>query len=236
MAARMDHFYLLQRLRQAAAAEEAIRLARDLHDGLLQSLTAAALELQTVHGLLPEKPEMARDRLGEVQRLIAAEQRDLRSFITVLKPVPLAATEAEASLAARLDELAKWVERQWGLRVELKVEPTEARISDGLAQQTYLMIHEALVNAARHAQASAARVELGAHDGRLSITVADNGRGFPFRGRYDHAALAEHGLGPASLKGRIASLGGSLAIDSAESGARLEITLPLSPPGASDAH
>src|SRR5207247_10314028 len=84
MAARMDHFYLVQRLHQAASLEERLRLARDLHDGLLQSLTAAALQLEAVRGLLAEKPEMARDCLLEVQRLIAAEQRDLRAIVREL--------------------------------------------------------------------------------------------------------------------------------------------------------
>jgi signal transduction histidine kinase len=60
--------------------------------------------------------------------------------------------------------------------------------------------------------------------------VADDGHGFPFRGRYDHAALVEARLGPASLRDRAASLGGTLTIDSEGSGSRLEIALPLSQP------
>jgi signal transduction histidine kinase len=235
-AASLDHYYLLQRLRQAAAGEERILLARDLHDGLLQSLTAAALQLETVRGLLAEKPDMARARLLEVQQLIAAEQREVRAFVRELQPAALALPEADSSLAAWLDELVKWIDRQWGLRVDVIMERPEAPMAEGLAQQTYLVIHEALVNAARHAQASVVRVELEARDSPMRITVADNGRGFSFRGRYDQAALTELGLGPASLKERIASLGGTLAIDSTESGARLEITLPLAMAGASDAH
>ena len=69
-----------------------------------------------------------------------------------------------------------------------------------------------------------------------SLSVADNGRGFRFHGTYDHATLTEMKLGPVVLKERIASLRGSLAINSTESGARLDITLPLAPPGAGDAH
>jgi len=70
----------------------------------------------------------------------------------------------------------------------------------------------------------------------VRILVADNGCGFSFRGCYDHAKLTEMKLGPVSLKGRIASLGGSLAIDSTDAGARLDIRLPLAGPGVRHGH
>jgi signal transduction histidine kinase len=66
---------------------------------------------------------------------------------------------------------------------------------------------------------------------QVRIRVTDDGRGFRFRGHYDQAALTDMKLGPVTLKERIAVLHGSLAIDSDESGAGLEITLPLAPPG-----
>lgn len=231
VATRMEHFYLSRELQQAAATEERIRLARDLHDGLLQSLTATALQLETVGPLLEKEPEAARARLLEIQRLIAAEQRDLRSFVRRLKPAPLGPAEAQSDLVAGLKELAQRMERQWGLRVELSVARMEAGIPEALAHDIYRMVHEALVNTARHAGASLGRVEIGAQDNRVRITVADNGRGFPFRGHYDHAALTAMRLGPVTLRERVESLGGSLAIDSSEAGARLDITVPLVGPG-----
>lgn len=236
VAARMDHFYLLQRLRQSAVMEERIRLARELHDGVLQSLTGAALQLQTIRRLFEWDPQAAQDRLLEIQRLIADEQRDLRFFIQELKPAPLGPPEADSSLAARLDELSERIERHWGLRVEVKLERPEARIPEALVREIYRIVHEALVNAARHAHASAAQVELGLQGDQVRLSVADNGRGFRFHGTYDHATLTEMKLGPVMLKERIASLRGSLAIHSTESGARLDIILPLAPPGTGNAH
>jgi signal transduction histidine kinase len=59
------------------------------------------------------------------------------------------------------------------------------------------------------------------------IVMADNGDDYPFRGRYDLAALTERKLGPVSLQERIVSLGGGVTTDSTESGSRLKITLPL---------
>lgn len=232
VAARMDHLYLLQRLQQAAATEERIRLARQLHDGVLQSLTGAALQLQTVGPLLQTDGRAARERLLEIQRLLAEEQRDLRFFIQELKPAPLPLSGADSSLGARLRELTERIERHWGLRVRLAVDPVSRPVAEPLLREIYLILHEALVNAARHAQASSARVEVREQEGQIRIVVADDGRGFRFRGRYDQAALSELKLGPVTLKERITALRGSLAIESGDSGARLEITVPLPPPGA----
>jgi len=69
---------------------------------------------------------------------------------------------------------------------------------------------------------------------QVRVIVADDGRGFRFHGHYDHATLTEMKLGPVTLKERIVSLGGSLSIDSSESGARLEIVLPVARAGARD--
>ena len=85
---RLDHLFLTRRLLQLAATEERIRLARDLHDGALQSLTGIALRLAAARRLLDENGVEGRERLAEVQRLIAAEQRDFRFFIQELKPAP----------------------------------------------------------------------------------------------------------------------------------------------------
>jgi len=236
VAVRMDHYYLLQRLRRAAVDEERIRLAGELHDGVIQSLTGAALQLETIGRLMKQDPQGAQERLTQIQRTIADEQRDLRSFVEELKPAPLDSPEGNFGLALRLEELSRRFEDQWGLHVELKTEGLDKRISKERANGIYRIVRETLVNTAKHAHASAVWVEVDVRDSLAHITVADNGRGFSFRGRYDHAALTQLRLGPVSLKERVASLGGSLIIDSTEAGARLEIGLPLRQPGSADGH
>lgn len=228
---RLEHFYLLKQLQQTAATEERIRLARDLHDGLLQSLTGAALQLETVQRLMESDPQTARQRLLEIQRLITAERRDLRSQIRELKPAPPSQPEMDSDLATRLKELAQRINRHWGLSVELNLERLEPRIPRTLAQEIYFIVHESMINTARHAKASALRAEIAVKDNGVYIMVSDDGRGFPFRGRYDHETLATMNLGPVTLKERITSLGGSLALDSSDNGTRLEITLPLTEKG-----
>ena len=85
----MDQFYLSRRLQQAAVTEERLRLARNLHDGLLQSLTGMSLQMAAVRRLLEENLHAARDHLLEIQHLIAEEQRDLRFLVRELKSATL---------------------------------------------------------------------------------------------------------------------------------------------------
>ena len=230
-ASQMDQFYLLKQLQQTAAMEERVRLARDLHDGLLQSLTAAALQLQTVHRMMEGEPQAARERLADIQQTISVEQRNLRSHIRHLKPLCAGRPEPDQDLSGRLRELAERIERQWGPHVELDLKLGENEVPSDLANNVYFIITEALFNAVRHAQTSSVRVELIAEPHELRIVVVDNGCGFPFRGRYDAAALNALNIGPATLKERIASLQGTLVIESTGSGARLEITVPLNRKG-----
>jgi signal transduction histidine kinase len=225
--ARLEHFYLLQRLQQSAVMEERVRLARDLHDGLLQSLAGTALQLHALRRTLGDEPREAVDRLQELQNLIVNEQQQLRAFIRELRPVPLLPAAREGSLGVSLRNLAHRVERHWGLRVDLVVGPLDASEADVLGYDISHIVHEALVNAARHGGGSAARVEVGTSGASITILVTDNGRGFGFQGRYDLPALMHMNAGPVTLKERVASLGGTLTLESRTSGARLEIALPV---------
>ncbi|HYM60979.1 MAG TPA: histidine kinase [Thermoanaerobaculia bacterium] len=225
VAARLDQLDLADRMRDAAVTDERIRLARDLHDGLLQSLAGAALQLETIHILLERDPAAARARLRTVQEIIAADQSELRTFITQLRPRP--AEAAEGVLAKRLGALAERFERQWGLAVEIAINPRSSRFADSLAGEIYSIVNEGLSNAAKHAKASRVRASIAADSEEVVITIEDNGRGFPFFGTFDLAELDEQKRGPVTLKERIASLSGSLVLTSTERGSRLEIAILL---------
>jgi len=229
VAAELDQYYLTRQLRTAAVTDERVRLACDLHDGMLQSLTGTALQLQALARLMekdpPVPPADLREALREIQRLIAADQRDLRFFIEELKPAPRALA-GPADLADRMAELAARLQRLWNLEVDVHLEELDGRLSEAFTRQLYRLLREALFNVARHAQASRARIEVARRERTLSIAVTDDGRGFPFTGSYDHEELGRRKLGPVSLKERVAALGGSLAIDSHPGRTRLEIRLP----------
>ena len=108
---------------------------------------------------------------------------------------------------------------------------SDEHVPAAMGREIYRVVREGLVNAARHSKGSLARAEVVLENGQVCISICDDGLGFPFRGYYDQATLTTMGVGPAMLKSRIAFLEGSLSIHSDETGARLEITLPLSQPG-----
>jgi len=95
-------------------------------------------------------------------------------------------------------------------------------------QAVRLMVREAVVNALKHAQPSRVAVEVESSDSSsVRIVVSNDGRGFPFRGRFDHEQLAASNAGPASLRERVHELAGTLAIESMPTGSRVEISVPI---------
>jgi signal transduction histidine kinase len=217
-----------ERLQQVTTQDERMRLARELHDGVLQSLMAAVLQLETVSRLIETDPNAAKVRLSDVQRMIGQEQRELRAWTERLdSAVPLLSTTG-ADLAAALGTLRQRLSMRWGLRVELTV-AIRGTVSRVLGDEICRIVQEALNNVGRHARAGVAHVSirLGRGPYPMRIAVADNGCGFPFRGRFDLADLTTRQIGPKSLRERVASLGGELILTSELSGSRLEISLPL---------
>jgi signal transduction histidine kinase len=89
------------------------------------------------------------------------------------------------------------------------------------------MVHEAVVNAMKHASATRVNVTVDEGTDRLRIVVSDDGRGFPFKGLYDHRALGDADVAPRSLFDRVTALGGKMSIESADHGSRIEMVVSL---------
>jgi signal transduction histidine kinase len=225
IAAQLDESALFQSMRVAAVSEERLRLARDLHDGLLQSLTAIKLQLERVHHLIRFNAAEAQDSLRAIQDLIAHDQQELRVFITQLRPRALAAHSLP--LADRLAALAARFRQQWGIEVAVTLTPSFARVRDSVGGELFNLVAESLANAAKHAHASRIDVNVTIVDGMAEIEVEDNGHGFPFRGTYDLTALDEAHRGPVTLRERVASLRGSMMLHSSENGARIQMKIPI---------
>jgi signal transduction histidine kinase len=221
-----SRFFSKDRLESAAVREERERLARELHDGVLQSLTGAALQLNALAHAVEADPRAARVRLGEIEALISDQQRELRAWIESRLLSAPAAMASTAELTAALDKLCRRAEWQWGLRVQLEVDD-HVSVPRVLGDAIHRIFQEGLSNIGRHARARVARLHLCSTLDRACITIADDGVGFPICGSFDLAALDARDAGPASLRKRVASLGGTLQLASDPSGSRLDIGLPL---------
>jgi signal transduction histidine kinase len=217
----LEQHFLVVETRQSAANQERIRVARELHDGIAQSLAAATFHIRGLRKAVVTDPETARAGLDEIEKLLVNEQRELRLFMQELRP--WTSTSDDGSVRGRLQELCHRVSSLWGVEVELE---ESDEIGQPMAWEVYRLAQEGLINAARHAQATLIRVAASRSGNRVTIRVADNGHGFPFEGVYDLATLEEKKIGPVSLKERVASLRGDLLLSTNSSGTTLEITLP----------
>jgi signal transduction histidine kinase len=110
----------------------------------------------------------------------------------------------------------------------VRATPPDLRVPSGAEQTLRLLVREAIINALKHAQPSRVSVDVERiNPGSLRVVVSDDGRGFPFRGRRTHEELQAANAGPVSLRERLSSIGGALAIESMATGSRVEMTVPV---------
>ncbi len=188
-----------------AGYEERRRLERDLHDGAQQRLVSIGLAIRHVQARLPSASPEAGDLDGAVAEVGRAIE-ELRELARGIRPAGL-----DDGLAPALRGLA--------LRSPLPttVDATEERFEDHVETAAYFVASEALANAAKHARASLATVDVASRSGTLVLTVTDDGGG---------GALASAGSGLAGITDRVAALGGTLRVVS-PAGAGTVVTAEL---------
>ena len=195
--------------------DERRRIALELHDGVGQVLTALTLTLDAATGAPGPR---AKTRSVHSARLLASTAlAEVRHLAHRMRPARL----EERGLAAAIRDLAG----QSGFPVRVhgdhELDPLPA-LEPTATVGVYRIIQEALANAARHSGAPVAHVWISSLDGRLSVVVADEGRGF------DPGAAVDPGIGLAGMYERAELLGGRLSIQSAPgSGTRVTLDLPV---------
>jgi signal transduction histidine kinase len=213
----LDQMNFVEMMREGVANEERLRLSRDLHDGLLQSLGGLALHVRGARRAAGGDPRETERRLDLVVEQLIDAQRALRDFVEGLRPELVRRRDL---LRARLSRVAHSIELQWGVAVELDTTGDVDALDVRRADDVVALVAEALTNAARHAGATSIRTTVAVEEGRVCVDVVDDGRGFPIHGRLDS------GDAPWSLRERVNAVGGELAIESSPRGARVEIRLP----------
>jgi signal transduction histidine kinase len=200
-------------LRRLGLMEERERIAKELHDGIIQSLFAVGMSLQAT-ALTSNSPETASRVDGAVDELDRVI-RDLRNYIFELRPSIL----ADRDLDQALRELGNEIRKQSPTEVEVEVDSELAASVSSSSHHIVQMTREALSNVARHAQAGHALVRLARSGTSAVLSIEDDGVGFDVRG--DSA-----GSGLRNMRERAAVMGATLLITSrAGKGTKLRLTL-----------
>lgn len=190
------------------------RIARQLHDLVIQRLFATGMSLQAAAGMLPEGP--AAERVGQAVDALDETIRDIRSSIFMLQAHP--AQDSQPGLRAQIIAVTDEMTQALGFAPSLRLDgKLEEAFSGDVGDDLLLALREALSNAARHARASKVEVTVSGGDD-LILVVQDNGSGMGETSRRS---------GLANLGHRAAALGGRLLIGPAEGGGtRLEWRVP----------
>jgi two-component system sensor histidine kinase UhpB len=175
---------------------ERVRVAQDLHDQVGQTLTAALLELEHMARSVPEG---SRAEVEAVQEIVQLGLEDIRRIARELRPEALDDLGLPSALAALTERFA----RQARLEIDLHIEPELPNLSREAELVIYRVAQEALTNVARHSGSSTAELRLErAGADRVSLTVADAGRGLPtdatagggMQGMAERASIVEAAL------------------------------------------
>jgi signal transduction histidine kinase len=205
--------------------EERGRLAREIHDGLAQTLGALQLKASQVEDSLPDQQlDESRSHLSDLQEMISRAYRDLREAMFGLRAV----VEPGSGLVPALREYLAQYRAQYGLDVRLEASEDEpAILLDAETQaQVVRIVQEALRNVLRHAGTGRATLRVDRHGDGLRICVVDEGQGFDpslLEGRDDGRYLGLH-----TMRERAESVGGTLSVESRPGqGTTVVLQLPL---------
>jgi two-component system, NarL family, sensor histidine kinase DesK len=190
-----------------AKVAERERIARDLHDVLGHTLSVVVLKSELAGKLMDRDPDRARREIGEVEQIARKALGDVREAISGYR---------SGGLAAEIARAEKTLETA-GVKLECDAQPPQLPPAEETVLS--LIVREAVTNIVRHAQASRCVLEIKSGGDGTALVVEDDGRG----------GIRQEGNGLRGMRERIASIGGTFRIDSAN-GTRLLIQIPSGPP------
>jgi len=206
-----------------AQEEERQRIARELHDGIGQSLNALVFGLNAISTALSQAPDMAPELMDRLKVSTSETVKELQEVIYDLRPSVL----DDLGLIRALRWYAEERLESRGVRVVLDMPPESQRLPSEVETAFFRIGQEAITNIGKHAQAREVRICLRVTQRHAHLEIEDDGVGFDLK-----AALAgddgQRGWGLLGMQERAALLGGELVVDSASGrGTCLRVTLPL---------
>lgn len=203
---------------QSVREEERKRISRELHDDLGQQLTGLKLSLGWLGSRLKEGKATAVSDVDEMRHQMDAAIGSVRRIAAELRPRVLDDLDFREALTWQMQEFFKYS----GIQIELDLRDAEKVQQDVLATALFRIVQEALNNVVRHAHASKVLVSLHYSEGKLLLTVSDNGQGF------DSTILAG-GIGLVSMRERCGAIAASFRVVSTPgAGTSVEVSVPMS--------
>jgi len=205
-----------------AVVEERLRIARDLHDGIIQTLYALGLALEGVLLSIDTSTAEAKEEVRGIMRSLDQTIKDVRGYILKLKT-----PDDEVSLDEHLRLLQKQLQQEARIPIRLQTAAVEPGIlSSDAIRDILLAVREAVSNALRHARASQVEIILERGSGVLRVRVIDDGIGFDPE-KAPKASGGEH-MGLDNMRRRAESVGGRLMISSEPTvGTEVTLEVPL---------
>jgi signal transduction histidine kinase len=199
------------------AAEERVKIARELHDTLAHSLVAINVRAGVAIDLHDSQDPSA--ALMDIKQVSATALRDLRATLSLLREPDDQAPTTPSSDLRSLPGLVEQARRA-GLHTDIDLDIDHAAVPSAIGGAAFRIVQEALTNVLRHADASSARVSVRAKADKLDIDVTDDGRA--------NRTGVEAGLGLRGMFERATALGGHLDVGPREEGGwRVHAVLPL---------
>ena len=200
------------------------KLARDLHDGPTQDISAIAMRMSYIHRLLERTPEEVPEELKKVEELARKTTKVIRDMLFTLRPLVL----ESQGLAAALDQLAQKIQETHGQAVAPHVTAdAEKALTSNQQGVIFYIVEEAVNNARKHAQAELISVNIRRRQDVVVVEIADNGVGFDtsaVTANYDQRGS----LGMVNMQERTELLDGTLHIESTEGrGTTITILVPI---------
>ncbi len=208
---------LYSQVERLAILEERSRIGMDLHDGVIQSIYAVGLTLESARLTLPDGSEESEALLDTAVGGLNEAIRDIRNFILDLRP-----RRFPGDVQMGLQQLVREFQANTMVPVTLSIPEGISELPLPLARAIYLTTQEALANVARHARAGSVSVSLFCTDQDVALSVSDDGRGFD-----SEAETVRIGHGLANMQARAEGLGGTFRLRSVpRQGTSITLQLP----------